>query len=489
MNNTNSSRRDFLKASALAGLSAAVAGVSTGCAVENGPGKSGAVTLPGGIVLKPDLGQTRSRPAGQKPVHDLATKPLERVRLGFIGCGGRGTALIGEVLGIDFADVVAVCDLRTERAESAAGRVERARGRRPAVFGGTESIWEKLCEREDIDVVYVATPWEWHVPMALRAMERGEHAFVEVAAAVTVDDCWRLVDTSERTRRHCLILENCCYGENELFLLNMARQGVFGELKHAECAYIHDLRSLLYDLNGEGGWRRHYHTAYNGNLYPTHGLGPVAQYLGIGRGDQFKFLVSMSSPEKGLSKWRADHNPNGGRQADEKYICGDMNTSLVQTEMGRTIMIQHDVTSPRPYSRINALSGTGATFFDYPARLAVNEPKKFGLEADGPHEWLKDADMAKMRERFTHPLWRKLQERARNSGHGGMDFVENWRHLDCIRRGTTPDIMVYDAAAWSCIIEISARSVATGSMAVNIPDFTRGVWKNLQLMGIAESGA
>jgi hypothetical protein len=481
MQTNYSSRRDFLKKSALTGVAASMTGALAGCASQ---GVAGAVTLPSGVTLDARIGETRPRPAGQKPVHQLTTAPLARVRAAFIGCGGRGTSLIGDVLGIEFADITAVCDLRPERANSAAATVEKARGKRPAIFGGTENIWEKLCDLPDIDVVYVATPWEWHVPMALRAMERGRHAFVEVSAAVTVDDCWRLVDASERAQRHCLILENCCYGENELFILNLAREGVFGELNHAECAYLHDLRGLLYDLNSEGGWRRHYHLTYNGNLYPTHGLGPVAEYLGIGRGDQFKFLVSTSSPEQGLSKWRKDHNPNGGQQAGETYICGDMNTSLIKTELGRTIMLQHDVVSPRPYSRINALYGTGAVFFDYPARLAINQPKQFGLEANNSEDWLNPADLAKMREKFTHPLWRKLAERAKGSGHGGMDFVENWWHLDCIRQGVTPDITVYDAAAWSCMIEISARSVATGSAPVPVPDFTRGLWKSRPPLGI-----
>jgi hypothetical protein len=269
----------------------------------------------------------------------------------------------------------------------------------------------------------------------------------------------------------------------------MAREGVFGELNHGECAYLHDLRALLFDLNGEGDWRRAYHIAYNGNLYPTHGLGPVAQYMGIGRGDQFKYLVSVSSPEKGLSKWRDDHSPNSGAQAGEKYLCGDLNTSIIKTELGRTIMLQHDVCSPRPYSRINALYGSGAVFFDYPARLSINEPQQYGLGAANSEEWLAEADMQKMRERFTHPLWRKLAERAKNSGHGGMDFVECWRHLSCIRQGTTPDITVYDAAAWSSMIEISSRSVATGSQPVQIPDFTRGLWKTREPLGIAEKVA
>ncbi len=473
MSNHDASRRDFLKATALAGLGASA--LASGCASPS----ARSITTGGGVTLAADIGQTRPRPAGQKPVHSLTTTPIEKVRVACVGCGGRGSSLMHNVLGVEFAEIVAVCDIIPDRAERLAAAVEKATGKRPKVYAGSETVFEKLCEQDGIDVVYCATSWEWHVPVGVKAMQCGKHSFIEVSAAVTIDDCWRLVDTSERTQRHCLILENCCYGENELFILNMVREGVFGELTHGECAYLHNLRSLLYDLGTEGAWRRNYHRLYNGNLYPTHGLGPVAQYMGIGRGDQFKFLVSMSSPEKGLTKWRDEHNPNGGQQASEKYVCGDMNTSIIKTELGRTIMLQHDVISPRPYSRINALTGTGATFFDYPSRLAVDDPKKYGLQSPGSHEWLTEADMKKMRDRFSHPLWCKLQERAAGSGHGGMDFIENYRHLDCIRKGQTPDISVYDAAAWSCMIEISSRSVAMGSMPVTIPDFTRGLWKTL----------
>ena len=467
MNNATSSRRTFLKNSALVGLGATIASL---------PAKG--ASAPAAEPL-PDLSQVPPRSAGQKPVHTLTTTPLERVRVAIIGLN-RGMEHVHAALGTEFAEVVAVCDVFDDRAQKAADACEKARGRRPIIYSGSDSAWEKLVDRNDLDAVYIATPWDWHVPMALRTMERGKHALIEVAAAVALSDCWQLVDTSERTQRHCIMLENCCYGENELFVLNMVSQGVFGELKHAECAYIHDLRNVLFELGREGDWRRNYHWKLNGNLYPTHGLGPVAQYLGVGRGDQFKFLVSMSSLEASLTKHRDEYQPNGGRHAAEKYVCGDMNTSIIKTEMGRTIMIQHDVVSPRPYSRINALSGTGGTFFDYPARLAINEPKIHGLEASGSHDWLHEKDLATMRQKFTHPLWRKLSERAKNSGHGGMDFVMNWRLLDCLRQGITPDSVVYDAAAWSSIIELSVRSVATGSAPVVIPDFTRGLWNTMR---------
>jgi hypothetical protein len=482
MNLPNNSRRDFLKASMLAGVGASLASLTGGCATA----KPTPVAHSVAGILSNNFSGTRSRPAGQKPVNTLTTPPIERVRVAVIGLN-RGFTHVSSCLGIEFAEVVAVCDMREDRAKRAADACEKKTGKRPAVYGGTENIWEEMVARDDIDAVYIATPWEWHVPMALKVMEQGKHAFVEVAAAVTVDDCWRLVDTSERTQRHCVMLENCCYGENELFVLNLARQGVFGKLTHAECAYLHDLRETLFALGTEGDWRRNYHWEYNGNLYPTHGLGPVAQYLGVGRGDQFKFLVSTSSQEMSLTAYRDAHQPNGGKHAKEKYICGDMNTSLIKTELGRTIMVQHDVVSPRPYSRINALYGTGGVFFDYPARLSVDHPKEYGLDADSSEDWLADKDMQMMRDKFTHPLWKKLAERAKGGGHGGMDFVMNWRLLDCLRRGATPDSVVYDAAAWSSIIETSVHSVAHGSAPVNIPDFTRGLWKTMSPLGIAEA--
>jgi hypothetical protein len=479
---SGSSRRDFLKVSALAGAGA----LAAARVAQAAPGdEKRAVKLASGVVIQPDIVQTRSRPRGQKPVHDLTTTPREKVRVAVIGCH-RGATHAIDAAGIAFSELVAVCDWRTERAEALASSVTKNRGRaRPVVYGGTEHIWEKMVEREDIDAVYIATPWEWHVPMAVRAMERGKHAFVEVNAAVTVDECWKLVDTSERTQRHCVMVENCCYGENELLVLNMARQGVFGDLTHAECAYIHDLRGLLFDLGSEGEWRRAYHRLYNGNLYPTHGLGPVAQYMGLGRGDQFASLTSRSSPERGLSRWRDEHEPNNGAQAGEKYLCGDMNTTTLQTALGRSIVLQHDVVSPRPYSRANMLSGTGATFMDYPARLAVDKPAQHGLQSGGSHEWLGEDDMKIMREKFTHPLWSGLREKAAGGGHGGMDFVMNYRLLDCIRRGATPDSVVYDAAAWSSILELSSRSVALDGAPIAIPDFTRGLWKAMKPLGIA----
>ena len=297
MNQSNLSRRSFLKASAFATVGTSLASVSDA---------SRSIPNSTGIPSAPDISIVPPRPVGNKPVHDLTTKPLEKVRVAVIGLH-RGMSHVSSCLGIEFAEVVAVCDIVDARAKAAADQCEKNSGKRPAIYSGTENIWEEMVSRNDIDAVYIATPWAWHVPMALCSMKQGKHAFVEVAAAVSLDDCWRLVDASEKTQQHCVMLENCCYGENELFNLNLVRKGVFGQLTHAECAYLHDLRTVLFSLGSEGDWRRSYHMQYDGNLYPTHGLGPIAQCLGVGRGDQFKFLISMSSQEMSLTKFRNDH--------------------------------------------------------------------------------------------------------------------------------------------------------------------------------------
>ena len=473
-------RRDFLKLGAMAGLGLGLGSLSSADAAPDPKNLK--------LLAAADIGVTRPRPAGQKPVWALQTTPTAKVRCAFIGLS-RGFTHVGSAVNLDFAEVVAVCDIIPERAKRAADRVRTKTGKEPAMYTEDENAWEKMVARDDIDVVFIATPWEWHVPMAVKTMENGKHAFVEVSAAVSVDECWRLVDTSERTQRHCAILENCCYGDEELFVLNLARQGFFGDLKHAEAAYIHNLsHDVLWSLGSEGGWRRNYHTFMNGNLYPTHGLGPVAQDLGVGRGDAFKFVVSVSSPEFNLSQYRDKKQPNQGRHKSEKYVCGDMNTSIIKTQLGRTIMVQHDVVSPRPYSRINALCGTKATFFGYPARLAVDpdndHPSLKGMKLTS-HEWIEREKIAAFMQANPHPLVQKVGEQAKKvGGHGGMDYVMAYRLLDCIRQGITPDITVYQAADWSSILELSVRSVSDGSMPIQCPDFTRGGWKGLAPLGI-----
>jgi len=314
----------------------------------------------------------------------------------------------------------------------------------------------------------VATPWHWHTPMAVAAMRQGKHVAVEVPAATTIEECWQLVDTSEQTRRHCLMLENCCYGENETLVLNMIRAGLFGDLLYGEAAYIHDLRSELFSNKGEGLWRRAIHTQRDGNLYPTHGLGPVANYMGINRGDRFDYLVSMSTPARGFAAYRAEHVPAGDPKYQEKYIDGDMNTSLIKTANGLTINLQHDISNPHPYDRLNAIAGTKGVFRDYPPRIYFDGQP--GREEYGTLDQYK--------QQYQHTLWQKQGEIARKlGGHGGMDFIECYRLVQSIRLGQVPDLDVYDAAAWSAPGPLSTQSVAQGSAPVKFPDFTRGRWK------------
>lgn len=397
--------------------------------------------------------------------------PFEKrdaVRIAIVGTGLRGRSMLGEWLGVDGVRITALCDVVPDKVEQAAQQMSKA-GHDYAVarYIAGERAFEALCARDDIDLVYTATPWEWHVPVCLTAMQNGKHVATEVPAAYTVDDCWKLVDVSERTRRHCVMLENCCYGSNELMVLNMCRAGVFGELKHGGAAYNHDLREILFENKDEGLWRRTPHARRNGNLYPTHGLGPVAWYMGINRGDRCDSMVSMSTPEFGLTKWRADHEPRASSKWQERYVCGDVNVSLIKTVRGRVIRLEHDVTSPRPYSRINMIQGTQGIFEDYPARVYVE-----GRESS--HRW---GTLDTYKREFEHALWRTLGEKALGAGHGGMDYIMAWRTVQWFREGLAPDFDVYDATAWSVPGPLSEQSVAKGNAPVRFPDFTRGAWR------------
>jgi hypothetical protein len=296
-----------------------------------------------------------------------------------------------------------------------------------------------------------------------------------VPAAMTIEDCWKLVDTSEQTRRHCMMLENCCYGYNETLILRMTHAGLFGDLLYGEGAYIHDLREEMFSNKGEGLWRRAFHTTGNGNLYPTHGLGPVANYMGIQRGDRFDYMVSMSTPQRGLELYRKDHFPQSDAKWSEKYIDGDLNTSLIKTAKGLTITLKHDTSNPHPYDRINVIAGTKGVFADYPPRIY------FDGQAGG-EEW---ASIDAYKE-HQHPLWKREGEIAQKlGGHGGMDYIMIYRLLECMKEGLVPDFDVYDAAAWSAPGPLSKASVASGSAPVKFPDFTRGRWQERTASQIA----
>jgi hypothetical protein len=446
MNKDAIDRREFIKAAAAVGAGIALANVS-------------------GVQAQP-----ASTPQTQhKSLVGFTTPPMQKIRLGFVGTGGRGTSLIREFLKCEGTEVNAVCDLRPERAAKAKEIVEAAQRGTPEIYSKGDHDYERLCSRDDIDLVINATPWEWHVPVALDAMNKGKHVGVEVPAAMTVEDCWKLVDTAEATQKHCMMMENCCYGASELALLNAVRQGVFGDILHGEGGYLHDLQQVKFDENGEGAWRRKYSEKFNGNLYPTHGLGPVAHCMNINRGDRFAYLVSMSGPSRGLQMYAAEHLANDDPRKNTEYKLGDVNTSLIQTARGKTLMVQHDTNTSRPYSRINNLVGTKGIFCGYPDRVGIGE--KWG----NIDEFLKN---------YEHPLVAQTKEGAKGAGHGGMDFTMVYRLVKCLRQGLPLDMTIYDAVAWSCIVELSIKSVANKSAAMDFPDFTRGAWETAEPLGI-----
>jgi predicted dehydrogenase len=404
---------------------------------------------------------------GQERLFGLRFPPLDKVRVGFIGVGSRGSALLGNLLDLERVEIKAVCDVVPDRVKSAQQRVTAKGQPEPAGYSKGETDFEGLCRRDDLDLIYIATPWDWHVRMAVSGMEHGNHVAIEVPAAMTLEECWQLVDSAERTRRHCLMLENCCYGEIELLVLRMARQGVFGDLTHGEAGYLHEARDYLLQDSSAAQWRRRFVSTLNGNIYPTHGLGPVAQYMSINAGDRFDHLVSMSSREQALSQ-RRDALPAGNPKRGEQYACGDINTSLIRTALGRTILVQFSLVLSRPYSRINSIAGTKGTFCDYPPRLHL----------DGQTEdWI--TNLQPYHAKYGHPLWKKLNAQAQQSGgHGGMDYVMNWRLIQCLREGLSLDLTVYDAAAWSSLVPLSIESVSKGSAPVVVPDFTCGAWRD-----------
>ncbi len=448
----NLGRREFIKLGALAGVGAAVGlGGTGGCA-------------------------SLRRRVGTAPVQPFAAAPLERVRIGFVGVGGMGTHHVRNLLKIEGVEIKAVCDIRAAHAERARDLVTEAGQPPPTLYTQGERDFERLCAEEDLDLVFTATPWRWHVPVCVAAMKNGKHAATEVPAAVTLDECWQLVETAEQTHRHCVMMENCCYDRAEMMCLNMVRKGLLGEIVHGEGGYLHDLRGVKFSKGGEGLWRREHSTKRNGNLYPTHGLGPVAQCMNVNRGDRFDYLVSMSGKSRGLQLYQTEHLPNDDLRRDEKYVLGDVNLTLIRTINGCTIYLVHDTNLPRPYSRLHIVQGTQGIFEKWPERVHI--------ERRSPsHAW---ETLDKYAE-FEHPLWKAGIEKAASGGHGGMDYLEDYRLIECLKRGEPTDMDVYDAAAWSCICELTERSVARRSRPVDVPDFTRGRWQTKPPLGIVET--
>ena len=403
-----------------------------------------------------------------------AAPKLETVRVGIVGLGMRGSDAVERLSFIEGVEITALCDKYPDRVTKAQKTLEKMGRPKAKEYSGDEG-YKALCESKDVDLVYTPTPWHLHTPVALHAMRNGKHAATEVNVGETIDQCWEVVETSEKTKKHCMMLENCCYDFFELLTLNMVRQGLFGELVHAEGAYIHDLsKDYLFNKNAYADmWRLKENIGKNGNLYPTHGLGPIAQCMNINRGDKFDHLVSMSTNDftlNNLAKEMAAKDDFFKEYVDKPYR-GNMNTTLIRTNKGKSIMVQHDVSSLRPYSRIHLVSGTKGVAQKWP------DPERIAFG----HSWIKPEALKDLYDKYSPPIVKHIGEIAKEvGGHGGMDFIMDWRLIDCLRNGLPLDQNVYDAAAWSSIFHLTQQSVKAKSKTIDVPDFTRGAWKTNQ---------
>ena len=415
--------------------------------------------------LKTSLAATAALTVGRA----FAQNSAKPVRLGMIGLGSRGSGLLGTLLMFPEADVRAVCDLERNRAQHAAQRIEQRTGRRAEVYAGSEQAWEKLVARGDLDAVIIATPWDLHGRMAVATMRAGKYPGVEVPAAVTTRDCWDLVRTSEQTGIPCMMLENVCYFQRVLTLLRLVREGVFGDILHCEAGYQHDCRSLMFDAQGKLTWRGRHSATMNGNLYPTHSVGPVAQWMNINRGDRFVSLLSMSTPARGVQLYAADKLGPDHELARRDYAQGDLNTTLLKTANGFTVTLYYNILSPRPYDLIQRLQGLKGIYLGTNNSISLDQPGK------GADQWV---PFEPYLQKYPHPLWQALAANAAQSGgHEGAEYLMFHDFLKAVRTKAPAPQTVTDAATWSAIVPLSIASVAHGSKPVAFPDFTNGHWK------------
>jgi hypothetical protein len=403
---------------------------------------------------------------------------LKRVRVGFVGVGARGFYALKRLAFIPGVDVAAFCDIDEAAMKKCRDFIAQKNLSPAREFFGPQA-YRDLCQWDGVDVVYACTPWKLHAPVALEAMRCDKHSFVEVPATMDVDGCWELVETSEKTRRHCMMLENCCYGDNEMLALNMCRQGVLGRTVYGEAGYLHSGVTRGHKVSQ---FRAEWYQEHRGNYYPTHGLGPVAQYMNINRGDRFDYLNSMETKSIGDLIREGDPRWNGENiEIYRKYVIGGYNSSLIRTVNGQMILLNLSCSVPHPYSRINTIQGTHGVFMDYPLRIDIEKTPGSGSRD------FSEKRTQEYREKYRHPLWRKLGELAKAAGgHGGMDFLMDLRWVYCLQNGLPLDMDVYDLASWSCLCEITEKSQARRGAPMEIPDFTRGAWKKNAPLGIVD---
>ncbi|MBC3875866.1 Gfo/Idh/MocA family protein [Undibacterium flavidum] len=463
---TTASRRGFLQSvsSLTAGLASltGLSSISNTAQAQSDASTSGANT------------GTTKRAAKSKYMGDFRASPLAQVKVAIIGVGARGSGHAAQLAGIEGVQFVGIADVVEARAKKSEAAVSKF-GHTPKVYSGDENGWRKMLAETKPDAVFINTPWSLHAPMAIAAMQAGAHAFVEVPIATTLKDMWDIVDTSEATGRHCMMMENVNYGREELLYLNMVRQGVLGDLLHGEASYIHALRFQMENGDSTGSWRTFEYAKRNGNLYPTHGLGPVAQYMNLARGeDTFGRISSFSSPAKGRAAYAKKSTKLTSPAFKElDFKGGDLNTSIIKTGLGRTIMVQWDETTPRPYSRHNMIMGVNGVLAGFPNRISVE-----GITSNY-HKWAEGKEWEDIAAKYEHPLYVRLGELSKKmGGHGGMDFLMLYRIIECLRKGDALDQNVYEGCFWSAVGPLSEKSVAEDGNSQVFPDFTRGDWKS-----------
>ncbi len=419
--------------------------------------------------------ELRALPFTPRTLPPRPRRPLDTVRMGFVGVGNQGTGHVRNFARIPNVEIKAICDKTPDHAERSRKWLVENGHPEPRVYTGAED-YLRLAGEEDLDVIFTATPWELHAPVLRAALENGKHGATEVPLGVSIDELWELVELSERTGLHCVMMENCCYDRTEMMVLNMVRQGVFGELLHAECGYLHDLRGLKLSPDYYvDQWRVKHSITRDGDLYPTHGIGPVAQCFNINRGNQFEYAVSMGSQTRGLAGWAAEQIGPDSAEALQQYKLSDVVNTLIQTTAGQTILVTHDTNTPRPYSRKYLVQGTKGLYRKYPEERVHIEGR------DAAHRWV---DGQSYRDEFEHPIWKALEEEAQGAGHGGMDYIEDYRLIQTLLAGEPTDFDVYDAASWSAVITTSEESIAKRGQPIAFPDFTRGAWPTREPLGI-----
>jgi predicted dehydrogenase len=441
MSTNTSTRRNFIKSTALAGAAISV--------------------LPSDVLFSKD----------KEP----------KVRLGFIGVGLRGQNHLELALRRSDVDVVAICDIQQQMIDMSKALINKLGKPMPQVIMDGPYGYRKLLEKQDIDAVIIATPWEWHTSMCLEAMNAKKYVGCEVITGMTVEECWELVHTSERTGMPLMQLENVCYRRDVMAVLNMVRQGVFGEIIHLQGGYQHDLRNIKFNNGKDGGpgaefgekgfseaqWRTNHSVHRNGDLYPTHGVGPVAMMVDINRGNRFTQLTSYATKSRGLHEYVVKTGGENHPNAKVEFKLGDIVTTMIHCANGETVLLQHDTNLPRPYSLGFRVQGTRGLWMDVNQGIYVEGQSKEAHTWDSAQTWL---------DKYDHPLWKKYGSDASGAGHGGMDWFVINAFIEAVKRKTNTPQDVYDAVTWSAITPLSETSIRQGGTSVDFPDFTQGKW-------------